>query len=187
MGQCENEPDVELIQELHGHEVVIDKFVGCYGQYTPFEFLQEENTTALNCKLLLYERELLVLRAILAAGVKYLSYSCIVGRPDDAAQQFQLAEARMKQIQGIIEAAGAHGLATPFVYSVFPGTRLWSQEVGTLEYPIEEYPELYQLNAAPHGTRILSCVELMEAKLRLERQILGKRNSKVDCYGRDQM
>ncbi len=173
-----NEPDFALIKELYGHAIVDGQFVGCYGQYTPFEFLQTENPHDLNSKLIPFDKELRVLQAILDQGVRYLSYSCILGRADDSAEQFRLAESRMKQIQGIIEAAGARGLATPYIYSIFPGTRIWSREIERLDYSIEEYPELYQLNAAPHGTTHLTPGELMQAKLDLERESLGEERFK---------
>jgi hypothetical protein len=168
-----NSPDIELIRELFGHEIRNGQWVGCYGEYFPMEFLQDDNPQNAAAKLMSYDKELDVMRVILAQGVKWLTYSCIVGRPQDGPSEFDLATKRLNEVTGIIEGYGVNGLPTPYVYSVFPGTELWRAESANLQYSIEEYPELYQLNATPHGTDYYTSGGLMEAKMRLEEKILS--------------
>ncbi len=173
-----NEPDFVLISELYGHSTISGKFVGCYGHYTPVEFLQEENTTAINSKLLSFEKELEVIKAICRQDVKYLSFSCILGRATDGPNQVEFARKRLRRIKALVESFGVRILIAPYMYNIFPGTRLWTKEKDRLEYSIEEFPEMYQLNASPHGTNYFSPSELMQAKLDLEREFLGEERFK---------
>jgi hypothetical protein len=168
-----NQPDEQLIHELFRHELRDGRWVGCYGEYFPMEFLQVDDPHSASSKLMSYEKELVVMRAVLSQGIKWLTYSCIIGRPQDGSLEFGLATKRLNEVTGIIESYGAQGLPTPFMYSVFPGTRLWNNKAVLLKYGIDEYPELYQLNATPHGTDCFSPGELMEAKMKLEKSILS--------------
>lgn len=172
--QDNDQPDYELISELFGHEIVDGCWVGCYGEYFPMEFLQVEETEVALPKLMSYEKEIQVLRAILEQGVAWLTYSCIVGCPDDGKEEFKMATKRLNEVTSIVESYGAKGLPTPFMYTYFPGARIWKQKDELTKYSIEKYPELYQLNATAHGTRKLSVLELMEQKDKLERKVLTK-------------
>lgn len=168
------EPDFVLIEELFRHKIVNGKFVGCYGQYTPLEFLQEENTTAMNSKLLAYDQELAVIRAICEQGVRYMTFSCILGRSADGPSQVELARQRLSEVKKLVEGYGVKALITPYIYSMFPGTKIWKNERSRLVYSIDKFPELYQLNASPHGTEHFSPGELMRVKMELEKEFLGK-------------
>lgn len=166
-------PDEELIHELFSHEIRNGKWVGCYGEYFPMEFLQEENPHNAAAKLMSYDKELAVVHTILSQGILWLSYSCIIGRPQDGPREFNLAAQRLNEVTEIIEGYGTKGLPTPFIYSVFPGTKLWREKNVKLKYSIDEYPELYQLNATPHGTEHFTPGGLMEAKMHLEKKVLS--------------
>ncbi|NQT50208.1 cobalamin B12-binding domain-containing protein [Candidatus Kuenenbacteria bacterium] len=168
------EPDFELIHELYSHELVNGEFIGCYGQYTPLEFLQEENTTAMDNKLLAFEKELEVIKSICEQGVRYLTFPCILGRSTDGPNQISFARKRLLQIVKLVEGYSVKVLITPYLYSIFPGTKIWQKEKDRLEYSIEDYPELFQFNASPHGTDYFTPGELMQAKLDLEREFLGE-------------
>ena len=167
-----NKPDEELISELFGHEIHNGQWVGCYAEYFPFEFLQYEDPRGAAQKLMSYDKELKVMETILEQGIRWLTYSCILGRPEDGPKEFQLATQRLNEVTAIIESYGAMGLPTPFMYSVFPGAKLWKTQPVKLNYEINKYPELYQLNATPHGTTFFTPGELMEAKKELEKNVL---------------
>jgi len=167
------QPDEQLISELFSHETKNGRWVGCYGEYFPMEFLQDDDPHNAAAKLMSYDKELAVMRMILSQGVRWLTYSCIIGRPQDGPHEFDLSARRLNEVTEIIEEYGAKGLPTPFIYSVFPGTKLWREESVKLKYSIREYPELYQLNATPHGTKHFTPGGLMEAKMRLEENILS--------------
>ena len=171
--QQNDRPDCELIHELYGHEVVNDQWVGCYGEYLPFEFLQVVDTTKASLKLMSYDKELKVMWAILSEGVAWLTYSCIVGCPDDGQEEFALATRRLKEITSIVESYGAKGLATPFAFTIFPGTVIWQESQHLIKYSLEKYPELYQFNASAHSTNKLSVRELIEAKDEMERHLMA--------------
>lgn len=168
-----NCPDYEIIARLYGHTIRDGQWVGCYGEYFPTEFLQEVNTSTIERKLMTYDKELEVMRAILEQGVQELSYSCIVGRATDGDTQFDLAAQRLNEMTEIVESYGAKGLATPFMFSILPGTILGRKELTNCQYPIADFPELYQFNAAPHGTQHYSPKELMAAKDKLESRVLN--------------
>ncbi len=171
--QKKQEPDYELISELYKNELVGGKFVGCTGQYLPFEFLQEQETEKAAIKLLPFEQEISIMHAILGQGIKWITFSCIIGRHQDDKISFDLATKRILEIQKMIKNYGTEALPTPFIYSIFPGTKLWkSTEQSFLKYPIDEFPELYQLNATPHGTNHFLAGELLEQKFKMEQLIL---------------
>jgi|GEM_PF-1578807 len=171
--QQKQEPDYELITELYKHEIINGNFVGCTGEYLPFEFLQEEETDKAAIKLLPFQQELAVMQVILAQGIRWLTFSSIIGRPQDDQDAFALATERIIEIQAMIKNHGAESLPTPFIYSVFPGTKLWqSTDQSFLKYPITKFPELYQLNATPHGTNFFTPGQLMVEKAKMEQAIL---------------
>jgi len=165
-------PDEELIGELYGNEIKNGRLVGCYGGFFPLEFLQEENPHSAAAKLMSYDKELEVMRSVLSQKIKWLSFSCIIGRQQDGPREIDFAIRRAQEITGIIEGCGVQSLPTPFIYQIYPGTRLWREESHRLVYDIGNYPELYQFFAAPHGTDYFSPGELMEAKMRMEEEVL---------------
>ncbi|MFA6537086.1 MAG: cobalamin-dependent protein [Patescibacteria group bacterium] len=171
--QKRQEPDYKLIAELFKHEIIDGNFVGCTGEYVPFEFLQVEKTETAAVKLLPYEKEIAVTKAILEQGVKWLTFSCIIGRPGDGPAEMQLATSRILEIKQMTESYGCEVLPTLFIYSLFPGTRLWEiTRPNLLPYHVNDYPELYQLNATPHGTYFFTADELMDEKTKMEKAIL---------------
>jgi len=167
-----NQPDFELIKALYSNEMKGGKFVGCYGEYFPTEFLQVENPTERCAKLEGFEVEKKILRAILNAGTKLISYSSIMGSNKDSPENFAFATTRLKELGELIREVEGTPLATPFIYSTFPGTRLWDNNTMDLVYSIEEFPELYQLNGAPQRTPKFEPHELCLARKQMEKQLM---------------
>ncbi len=166
-----NQLDYELINALYSNDLVDGKFVGCYGEYFPVEFLQEDNPHDRCAKLEGFEVEKEVLKAVLKAGTKLISYSVIMGSNSDTHENLKFATTRLEELGEIVRAHGGIPLATPFVYSTFPGTRLWDSNEMDLAYPIDEFPELYQLNAAAQRTPHFQPHEIVLAKIEMERQL----------------
>jgi len=168
-----NQPDFELINALYSNETQNGKFVGCYGEYFPTEFLQVENPHERCAKLEGFEVEKEILKAILNSGTRLISYSSIMGSNSDTPENFEFATSRLKELGELIRENGGTPLATPFVYSTFPGTRLWDGGAMNLAYSIDEFPELYQLNSAPQRTDSFQPHEIMLAKMQMERQLMS--------------
>ncbi len=166
-----DEPDFELINSLYSNEIRNAKFVGCYGEFFPTECLQEDERYE---KLMTFEKEKEVLKAILDAGTKLISYSTIMGTKDDTLESFDHATKRSKELNELIESKGGKALVTPFIFSLFPGAKIMNQYKINIEYPIEEFPELCQLNTAMHRTDHFSAHELTLAKKEMERQLLSE-------------
>lgn len=170
-----NQPDFELIGEFFSNEVREGQFVGFYAQYFPMECLQVENPHTRYSKLMTFEKEKEILEAVLKAGEvpPAISYSSIIGTIKDTREGFNLATNRLQELNRLVESKGGKHLATPFIHSIFPGTRLWEEYEGRLIYGINEFPELYQFQTAPHQTDHFSPVELTLAKKEMEKQIMG--------------
>jgi hopanoid C-3 methylase len=166
-----NCPDFELIEALYSNEINDGKFIGCYGEFFPTECLQEDNRFE---KLMTFEKEKEVLKAILDAGTKLISYSSIMGTKDDTQKSFECAVRKSKELNEIIESRGGKALATPFIFSLFPGAKVVKQYQNKIEYPIEKYPELCQLNAAIHKTDYFKPHELILAKKNMERKLMSQ-------------
>jgi len=109
----------------------------------------------------------------LKAGTRAVSYSSIMGSNSDAPENFRFAASRLKKLGELVRENGGTSLATPFIYSTFPGTRLWDSGSMNLAYSIDEFPELYQLNAAPQKTAHFQPHEIMLAKMEMERQLMS--------------
>jgi hypothetical protein len=167
------EPDFELINALYSNEIKDGKFVGCYGEYFPTEFLQVENPTDRCAKLEGFEVEKRILKAILDAGTKLISYSSIMGSNDDVPEGFIFATKRLKELQEFVKERGGSSLATPFVFSTFPGTRLWDSKKMELKFDIDKFPELYQLNAAPQRTPHFKPHEIMLKRIKMEKELMS--------------
>ncbi|MAG19833.1 hypothetical protein CL618_00155 [archaeon] len=168
-----NQPDFELINTLYSNEIRDGKFVGCYGEYFPTEFLQVENPHDRCEKLEDFEVEKEILKAILNAGTKFFTYSSIMGSNEDSPENFEFAKKRMAELKELIKTNGGRSLATPFIYTSFPGTKLWDKEEMNLEYSIDEFPELYQLNVATQKTEHFKPHELVLAKEDLEEELMS--------------
>ncbi|MBI2629895.1 cobalamin B12-binding domain-containing protein [Candidatus Pacearchaeota archaeon] len=99
-----DEPDFELITEFFSNEVKNGKFVGFYGQYFPFECLQLENPHDRYTKLMTFEKEKEVLKAVISCGkIKpAISYSTIMGTLDDTSRGFALATRRLLELNGFV-------------------------------------------------------------------------------------
>jgi hypothetical protein len=167
-----NQPDFELINTLYSNKMENGKFVGCYGEYFPTEFLQVENPHDKCAKLEGFEIEKEILTAIVDAGTKLISYSSIMGSNSDTSENFSFATDRLKELTELVKSHGGLGLATPFIYSTFPGTRLWDKGEMDLAYSIEEFPELYQLNAAPQRTPNFEPDELFLERKKMEKELM---------------
>lgn len=170
-----NQPDHELIDEFFTNINVGDHFVGFYAQYFPMECLQVENPHTRYPKLMTFEKEKAVLEAVLNAGeiAPAISYSSIIGTIEDTSEGFNLATRRLQELNGLVESKGGKHLATPFIHSIFPGTRLWKRYEDRLVYGIDEFPELYQFQTAPHRTDHFSPQEITLAKKEMEKQIMS--------------
>jgi len=169
-----NQPDVELINEFFTNKKTTGGFVGFYGQYFPMECLQVEDPHEKYSKLMSFEKEKEVLRAVLSAGEIPPAISCssIIGTIEDTPEGFALATRRLLEIKRIVEDKGGKCLVTPFIHSIFPGTKLWERYEKRLVYGIDQFPELYQFQTAPHRTDYFSPEELTLAKKEMEKKIL---------------
>ena len=138
-----DEPDFELINEFFTNKRLGKQFVGFYAQYFPMECLQVENPHNRYSKLMTFEKEKEVLRAVLDAGevTPAISYSSIIGTIEDTSEGFDLATRRLQELNQLIDSKGGRHLATPFIHSIFPGTRLWKRYESRLVYGINEFPE----------------------------------------------
>ena len=174
-----DQPNEALIRELYGHEMVNGKWIGCYAEYFPLECLQQENPHNAYDKLMTFDRELCVLDAILDAGIPRLTYSTIVGANEDDESGIRLATERLKEVTARIETRGAQGFETPFMFQAFRGTSLYPKYASQMTYPIDDYPELYQLNAAGHHTSHFTAPQLTARKKEMERELYGE-----ECFKR---
>lgn len=168
------QPDFELINEFFTNKKTENKFIGFYGQYFPMECLQVENPHTRYSKLMTFEKEKQVLEAILNAGevAPAISYSSIIGTIEDSRVGFDLATRRLKELNTLVDSKGGKHLATPFIHSIFPGTKLWNRYENRLVYKIDEFPELYQFQTAPHKTDYFSPLDITLAKKEMEKQIM---------------
>jgi hypothetical protein len=166
-----NEPDFDLINTLYSNSIVDGKFVGCYAEYFPTECLQVDNRYE---KLMSFEKEKDVLKAILKAGTNTISFSSIMGSIEDNKESFITATKRLNELKDIVELNGGKALATPFIFSIFPGTKVWTKYQNLIEYDIMKYPELYQLNTAVHRTNSFLPHEITLAKKEMERNVLSE-------------
>lgn len=169
-------PDFELIKSFYFGEHRPDgKFIGFYGQYYPLECLQVKNPGDRYSKLMSLEKEKEVLDAILRVkGEKSISFASIVGTPDDTKEGFNLAIKRSKELIHFIENRKGNALATPFIFSAFPGAGLWEKTLGKIKYDINKFPELFQLNTSVLDTDNFKAHEITLAKKTMERELLTR-------------
>lgn len=163
-----NEPDFDLINTLYSNQINDGQFIGCYAGYFPTECLQEDKRYK---KLMSFEKEKEVLNAILKSGTKTISFSSIMGSIKDDMKSFSLATERLLELKEIIEGQRGHALATPFVFSIFPGTKVWYSYKDYIQFDIEKYPELYQLNTAVHRNNYMDAFEITLAKKEIEKRL----------------
>ncbi|MCF8428443.1 MAG: hypothetical protein K9I36_17040 [Bacteroidia bacterium] len=163
-----DEPDYDLINVLYSNQIDDGQFIGCYAEYFPTECLQEDERYK---KLMSFEKEKEVLLAILKAGTKIISFSSIMGSKEDNPASFNLATQRLKELKKIVETSGGKALATPFIFSIFPGAKVWNDYKENIQFDIQNFPELYQLNAAAHGNASFNAHEITLAKKEMEQQL----------------
>lgn len=163
-----DEPDYDLINSLYSNQIDDGQFIGCYAEYFPTECLQEDERYK---KLMSFEKEKKVLYAILKTGTKTISFSSIMGSKEDNPASFHLATQRLKELKNIVETSGGNALATPFIFSIFPGAKVWNDYKDNIQFDIQNFPELYQLNTAVHGNASFNAHEITLAKKEMEQQL----------------
>ena len=110
-----------------------------------------------------------------------------MGSLEDNQSSFSIATQRLFELKNIIEDAGGKALPTPFIFSIFPGTKVWNKYKKYIQYDIQKYPELYQLNTAVHRTEYFNAHQITLEKKKMEEYLFtGKQYNSWNKTGRYQ-